>query len=299
MQVQYTGPLRFAHRGVVQAAPENTLGAFEAACGVEGIEIDVRLSLDGEVVVVHDSNLTRLTLGHPTGFSNAHIADLTWEELSRVELPYANHMLEEQLPPHSEIESLSIPPERLLGQTGGKSYLEELAKDSRMAGFMRFSDFATWLEKKPSLIAEIEIKASGVVEKIIEILAHSPVAERCILFSGNRAYIDEIQQVAAWGKPAGLKLGANFRVLTEELKEKIPSMDLYEVGLNDQRYTREDVEWLHAKGIKVFSNLGDYPQWWAEICTNGTDAFKTNYTQAFLNWWVKNHAPLQVNAYGG
>ena len=41
----YTGPQRFAHRGLVQAAPENTLGAFQGAVdgGYEGIEIDVQM----------------------------------------------------------------------------------------------------------------------------------------------------------------------------------------------------------------------------------------------------------------
>jgi len=75
MQVQYTGPMRIAHRGVVQAAPENTIGAFDAAfeLGLEGIEVDVRLSRDREVVVVHDSNLTRLTLGHPCNHSHAYL----------------------------------------------------------------------------------------------------------------------------------------------------------------------------------------------------------------------------------
>ena len=36
----YTGPQRFAHRGLVQAAPENTLGAFQGAVdgGYEGPE---------------------------------------------------------------------------------------------------------------------------------------------------------------------------------------------------------------------------------------------------------------------
>ncbi|MFR0768555.1 MAG: glycerophosphodiester phosphodiesterase [Dysosmobacter sp.] len=56
----YTGPQRFAHRGLVQAAPENTLGAFQGAVdgGYEGIEIDVQMTRDGEIVIAHDSNFT-------------------------------------------------------------------------------------------------------------------------------------------------------------------------------------------------------------------------------------------------
>ena len=72
----YTGPQRFAHRGLVQAAPENTLGAFQGAVdgGYEGIEIDVQMTRDGEIVIAHDSNFTRMTLGHPDGGSNRRIS---------------------------------------------------------------------------------------------------------------------------------------------------------------------------------------------------------------------------------
>ena len=51
-----------------QAAPENTLGAFQGAVdgGYEGIEIDVQMTRDGEIVIAHDSNFTRMTLGLQT-----------------------------------------------------------------------------------------------------------------------------------------------------------------------------------------------------------------------------------------
>ena len=53
----------FAHRGGAGLAPENTRGAFRqaAALGVDGCELDVRLSKDGEVVVIHDATLDRTT----------------------------------------------------------------------------------------------------------------------------------------------------------------------------------------------------------------------------------------------
>jgi glycerophosphoryl diester phosphodiesterase len=54
----------FAHRGFWRSggAPENSLAAFEAACRAGyGIELDVRLSADGEAIVFHDETLERLT----------------------------------------------------------------------------------------------------------------------------------------------------------------------------------------------------------------------------------------------
>ena len=53
-----------AHRGLwsPDGAPENSLGAFQAACAAGyGIELDVQLSADGEAVVFHDDKLIRMT----------------------------------------------------------------------------------------------------------------------------------------------------------------------------------------------------------------------------------------------
>jgi glycerophosphoryl diester phosphodiesterase len=55
--------LVFAHRGGAKLGPENTLTAFDRgiAAGADGLELDVRLSKDGEVVVIHDATLDRVT----------------------------------------------------------------------------------------------------------------------------------------------------------------------------------------------------------------------------------------------
>ncbi|MBA2458040.1 MAG: glycerophosphodiester phosphodiesterase [Gemmatimonadales bacterium] len=54
-----------AHRGASAAAPENTLAAFELAAGqgADAFELDVRLSVDGAPVVIHDATLERTTDG--------------------------------------------------------------------------------------------------------------------------------------------------------------------------------------------------------------------------------------------
>lgn len=55
----------FAHRGFSGAYPENTMLAFQKAleAGCDGIELDVHLSADGEMVVIHDETLDRTTNG--------------------------------------------------------------------------------------------------------------------------------------------------------------------------------------------------------------------------------------------
>jgi glycerophosphoryl diester phosphodiesterase len=53
----------FAHRGAGSFAPENSLPAFEKAIkmGCDGIELDVRRSADGHIIVFHDRHTYRMT----------------------------------------------------------------------------------------------------------------------------------------------------------------------------------------------------------------------------------------------
>lgn len=82
--------LVFAHRGGAKLAPENTIEAFDRglAAGADGLEFDVRLSRDGEVVVIHDPTINRTTPG--TGA----VSDLTADELSRWRVPRLREVLE-------------------------------------------------------------------------------------------------------------------------------------------------------------------------------------------------------------
>lgn len=88
--------LVIAHRGYHAAVPENTLAAFEAAvmAGASGIETDVRISLDGLPVLVHDrvtasgqavANLTRSEIEQAVGHevptldeALAHFPGILW-----------------------------------------------------------------------------------------------------------------------------------------------------------------------------------------------------------------------------
>ncbi len=73
--------MNIAHRGFSGKYPENTMLAFEKAleAGAEGIEFDVHLTRDGQLVIIHDELLDRTTDG--AGL----VADHTLEELRRLD----------------------------------------------------------------------------------------------------------------------------------------------------------------------------------------------------------------------
>jgi len=63
--VDLNRPTIFAHRGSSTYAPENTLAAFNLAIEqrADAIELDVKLSADGQIVVMHDASVDRTTNG--------------------------------------------------------------------------------------------------------------------------------------------------------------------------------------------------------------------------------------------
>lgn len=75
--------LNFAHRGSLTEAPENTLSAFEKALehGARGIECDVQLTKDKQLVVIHDHHFKRLNK-QITG----RINDYTLAEIKQIDV---------------------------------------------------------------------------------------------------------------------------------------------------------------------------------------------------------------------
>ena len=90
----------FAHRGLYtqdQSVPENTPAAFRAAvAGGYGIELDIQLSKDGQVVVFHDDTLDRVCGVH------GRVDAFNWEELREMPL----YGTDQRMPLFTEVLSL-------------------------------------------------------------------------------------------------------------------------------------------------------------------------------------------------
>ncbi|QHV98763.1 glycerophosphodiester phosphodiesterase family protein [Spirosoma endbachense] len=93
-----------AHRGSSEIAPENTLATFRAVLQmqVDYIEIDVRTTKDGQLVILHDGTLNRTTTG--TG----PVKDQTLAELKKLSAAkgYGDQFQKEQIPTLDEVGEL-------------------------------------------------------------------------------------------------------------------------------------------------------------------------------------------------
>jgi glycerophosphoryl diester phosphodiesterase len=93
--------LILAHRGYAAEYPENTLLAFKEAekAGADGLELDVQMTKDGELVVIHDEKVDRTTDG------NGLVKDYNLNDLKKLDARFKFKTLpkREQIPTLNEV----------------------------------------------------------------------------------------------------------------------------------------------------------------------------------------------------
>lgn len=150
--------LVWAHRGASAYAPENTLEAFQKAADMkaDGVELDVQLTKDNEIVVVHDENLERVSNG--TGWVKDHtLAQLKALNFNRT---------------HPEFERASIPT------------LEEVYECLRATGLTINVEFKTgifWYQ--------------GIEDKVLDLTAKLGLEDRVIYSSFNHFTLAKLREM--------------------------------------------------------------------------------------------------------
>lgn len=268
-----------AHRGDFSVAPENTMQAIQASYdhGADGIEIDIRQTKDHQIIVFHDETVQRLAPKEHQKINQKKISECTLEEIRKIEIPFRGNILG---------------PFPKGGYTNEDWYYQPEYRSGKGIGYahiLEFEDLLQWIMKqRKDFFMEVECKELGLIKPVMKLLEHYHAYDRCILFSGEREIIDEIQAYfKEHPKPESLRLGANIRVLNEETMVYIADKDLYEVGLNAWKFSEEDVWKLIEKGIHVFSNLGDQYAWWDTLKNLPVEAFKTNCMNEYVKYMKK------------
>ncbi len=155
-------PLVIAHRGGRGLWPENTLFAFERASAlkVDMLEMDVRRTRDGELVVLHDARVDRTTNG------NAEVADLTLAEVQALDAGYR------------------------WTADGGESH------PYRGQG-IRIPTFAEVLERFPEQpkVVEIKVPDAGMEEQLCALLSEHDQLERVLVGSFYERSLKHFREV--------------------------------------------------------------------------------------------------------
>ena len=164
----------WAHRGCSYKYPENTIESFKAAAnlkGLTGIEMDVQLTRDGEVVVIHDENVSRTSDGY-RDVKDYKLSELRALRIARNTMPTTIPTLEEVLRllrPHCRRTGLLINIEFKTGKyryEGIESKVISIVKKMDMEKFVIYSSFLTDSIIK---VKEIDKKAhTAILAELLE-----------------------------------------------------------------------------------------------------------------------------------
>ncbi|WP_405875534.1 MULTISPECIES: glycerophosphodiester phosphodiesterase [unclassified Streptomyces] len=215
--------LTIGHRGVMGTEPENTLRSFVAAqqAGLDVIELDLHLSKDGALVVMHDTDVDRTTDG--TG----PIAEKTLSELRALDAGRGEHV-----PVFEEVLDAVRAPLQ--------AEIKDLAAARALAQVML----------KRDLISRVEV-SSFHDEAIAEITRLVPGVRTALI--GSRYGTDIVDRAVETGAST---VCLNIRRLTLEVVEQARKADLKIIGwvVNTQDHLRL------VRALQLDGATTDYPE---------------------------------------
>jgi glycerophosphoryl diester phosphodiesterase len=192
-----------AHRGASGAAPENTLAAFRRAVdmGAHMIELDVQLSRDGEVVVLHDESVDRTTDG------NGRVEDLDFDAMRRLDAGswFDPAFSSERIPSLSEVlHEIRLPLNVELKAGGGVALAGRVLDTVRQAGavdrivFSSFDDgILTSLRALDPAVALAVLRSRGTIGHALEVAKR--VSATALHLRNTRAWLRELRSAHVEG----------------------------------------------------------------------------------------------------
>ncbi|MBS3919299.1 MAG: glycerophosphodiester phosphodiesterase [Deltaproteobacteria bacterium] len=228
-----------AHRGFSGVAPENTMSAFKKAMevGSDMIELDVRLSKDGEVVVIHDETLERATSG------KGRVIGLTLDELKKLDAGSKFHpsYAGEKIPTLREV--------------------LEIAKGKVPVNIeLKKGDYGRWTILDLAERALGEVEKAGMVDQVI-FSSFDPIALERVL-KKNQAVPVAYLYNRPWNFPREVTEGRPFSILNCR-KSVLTSENIsraHQEGIRIGVYTLNTEEEMGKFiDLKVDAIITDYP----------------------------------------
>lgn len=169
-------PLNIAHQGGEDEFPSNTMYAFKQAlkAGADMLELDVGVTKDGQVVVMHDTTLDRTTSGHGT------IASHTLEQVEKLDGAYWFHAADDAYKHGRKAKAYTF-----RGVATGK----RRAPRGYKAGDFRVPTLKAVLKAFPKTPINIEIKGRTKAEAVSEYLQNAEVLAKLLKGSPRRDLI--------------------------------------------------------------------------------------------------------------
>jgi len=226
-------PRYVAHRGGAARWPENSLTAFRGAIagGATLLELDVHLTADGAVAVMHDPTLDRTSTG--TG----PLARCTRADLRAARLRDAQGAVtDDWVPTLDEVLELAKP--------AGVGFLIEIKTPGPAVSF----------ERRGERVERVAgARYDGLERKVIDAVVGAGFAERCVVMAFNPAVVAEVRRLAP-ALPTTLLVDRHVTaagVSSTEIVGWARDAGVTFVGLHHSLVDRALVEAAHAAGLAV------------------------------------------------
>lgn len=244
--------INVAHRGASGHAPENTMSAFQKGVDMKAdyIEIDVQMSKDGELVIMHDTTVDRTTNG--TGA----VKDLTLEEMKQLDAGswFSEKFAGEKIPTFEEVLN------EFRGKTG---ILIELKSPERYPG----------IEEK-------------VAKALIERNMHKPSNKKIVIQSFHHESIKTSKELLPL-LPHGVLLGGGWAGVTDEqLADFAAYADYFNPTISI--VTPELIDRVHAVGMKIYPYTSRSQEQAYELFSLNVDGIITDYPEHVYDHPGKN-----------
>jgi len=236
--------LVIGHRGAMGYAPENTLISFEEAIrrGADLLEMDVQLSADGEVVVMHDTSVDRTTDG------SGLVRDLPWRKIKSFDAGI------------------------WYGPDYAGQYVPSLAEV-----ITRFRARKTTKRHLIGLIIELKtVRGSGgsLADAVVALLQREEFTDRCCVISFDTVALQEVR-AAHKTLPTGLLFSEDTEDGRVAQAKAIGAQSIFP---RKTWVSARGVAAAHKAGLSVATWTANTKNEMKRMMTCGVDAIATNYS---------------------
>ena len=241
-----------AHRGDWRNAPENSLEAFQNCIdeGIDAVEIDIRETKDGELVVMHDKTLNRTTNG------KGNVADYTLEEIKLFNLKTGHgYPTKHKIPTFTEflqlakgrilifVDKWQPTISKIIEEAKKQNCLEQIIVWERVSNGSEFTEKYTPLLTQISYIPLIIFKGEKDSENVDEILNLMPDDLKVV---GIGFHSDTLSAINS--QPEKIKQHGK-RILIFSSDPKINAGHNDDLAVHD---LENSYKWLLEKGVNIF-----------------------------------------------
>jgi glycerophosphoryl diester phosphodiesterase len=243
----FSPPWIIAHRGYPYKYPENTLAGFQAAvtAGVAMIELDVMLSRDRKLVVIHDDTLERTTNGHGA------VRNYPLEELKKLDAGswFDARFADQHLPELSEVLDLA----------GGRTRVN--------------------IEIKAHAY-EHRHPPDAIEQQVVAMVKHRKMQDSVLISSFE---IDFLVQIASMENPPAIAL-ISPTPASKRIVDICAHLKVFSWHPDHKIVTRRQVDMMHAAGLKVFPYNVDTFEDYAGMIDMTVDGVITDDPVAAAQW---------------